>query len=399
VTCDDWRALTGRDSVSADLSPDPDRFVRHCKWLLAHGAPGSRSSARTAKRNRCPSKSACKLLEALIAGGVPPSRLMPGTGCSALPDSVRLTAHAAKLGCAGVLMLPPFYYKGVSDDGLLSQLFRDRSACRRLAPAGLPVPHPARERRADFRGPHRTSSATFPDTIAGIKDSSNDWNNTRQLLDAFRGARLRRIRRKRDVSAAEPARRRRRVHHGGSEREPARHRRRLSNWQTAKAEELQSSADAIRGALQSRPDDSALKAVIAHYAQDPLGNGATAFHRPFFVAARSRCSQLDALDFTMPDIRRKRAPASAPPMAQSRRARISVHAVSPTPARGREPPRDDRKPGDHVTEPARHPHHEPAELLVFEWRETERRGLPVAIPDASARTSAALPARSCAASS
>ena len=43
---------------------------------------------------------------------------MPGTGCSALTDSVRLTAHAVKLGCAGALMLPPFYYKGVPDEGL-----------------------------------------------------------------------------------------------------------------------------------------------------------------------------------------------------------------------------------------------------------------------------------------
>ena len=49
---------------------------------------------------------------------MPPATLMPGTGCCALTDSVRLTAHAVKLGCGGVLMLPPFYYKGVSDEGL-----------------------------------------------------------------------------------------------------------------------------------------------------------------------------------------------------------------------------------------------------------------------------------------
>jgi len=58
------------------------------------------------------------LLETLIQEGVPATALMPGTGCCALSDSVRLTAHATALGCAGVLMLPPFYYKGVSDEGL-----------------------------------------------------------------------------------------------------------------------------------------------------------------------------------------------------------------------------------------------------------------------------------------
>ena len=60
-----------------------------------------------------------ELLEALVQGGVPPETLMPGTGCCALTDSVRLTAHAVKLGCGGALMLPPFYYKGVSRRGAL----------------------------------------------------------------------------------------------------------------------------------------------------------------------------------------------------------------------------------------------------------------------------------------
>ena len=59
-----------------------------------------------------------ELLEALVEGGVPPAALMPGTGHCALTDSVELTRAAVELGCAGVLMLPPFYYKGVSDEGL-----------------------------------------------------------------------------------------------------------------------------------------------------------------------------------------------------------------------------------------------------------------------------------------
>jgi 4-hydroxy-tetrahydrodipicolinate synthase len=59
-----------------------------------------------------------KLLEALIAGGVSPRQLMPGTGHCALSDSIELTRAAVQMGCAGVLMLPPFYYKGVSDEGL-----------------------------------------------------------------------------------------------------------------------------------------------------------------------------------------------------------------------------------------------------------------------------------------
>src|SRR3989337_1909558 len=58
------------------------------------------------------------LLEQLVHSGIAPSRLMPGTGCCALSDSVRLSAHAVACGCAGVLMLPPFYYKEVNEEGL-----------------------------------------------------------------------------------------------------------------------------------------------------------------------------------------------------------------------------------------------------------------------------------------
>ena len=89
------------------------------------------------------------LLEQLVEGGVPASALMPGTGCCALTDSVRLTAHAVKLGCAGALMLPPFYYKGVPDEGLFRNFSEviERVGDERLQ--RLPVSHPAGGAGAD----------------------------------------------------------------------------------------------------------------------------------------------------------------------------------------------------------------------------------------------------------
>ena len=101
-----------------DLSPDTRRFVRHCKWLLASGCSALAVFGTNSEANSLSVDERMRLLESLAEDGVPPEKLMPGTGCSALPDSVRLTAHAMDVGCAGVLMLPPFYYKGVSDDGL-----------------------------------------------------------------------------------------------------------------------------------------------------------------------------------------------------------------------------------------------------------------------------------------
>src|SRR5262249_20209847 len=101
----------------ADLSPDPERFIRQCRWLLSQNV-GLAVFGTNSEANSLSVVERIELLDRLIAAGIDPSRMMPGTGCCALTDSVRLTAHAVKLGCAGALMLPPFYYKGLSDEGL-----------------------------------------------------------------------------------------------------------------------------------------------------------------------------------------------------------------------------------------------------------------------------------------
>ena len=101
-----------------DLSPDTDRFVRHCKWLMKNGCSGLAVFGTNSEANSMSVDEKLELLEALVKGGVPASVLMPGTGHCALSDSVKMTREAVRLGCGGVLMLPPFYYKGVSDEGL-----------------------------------------------------------------------------------------------------------------------------------------------------------------------------------------------------------------------------------------------------------------------------------------
>ncbi|HEV8226002.1 MAG TPA: dihydrodipicolinate synthase family protein, partial [Methylomirabilota bacterium] len=116
-----------------DLSPDPDRFVKQCRWLLSQNV-GLAVFGTNSEANSLSTEEKVELLDRLVGGGVDPARMMPGTGCCALTDSVRLTAHAMKLGCGGVLMLPPFYYKGVSDDGLFKNFAEviERVGDRRL---------------------------------------------------------------------------------------------------------------------------------------------------------------------------------------------------------------------------------------------------------------------------
>ena len=100
-----------------DLSPDRERFIAHCKWLLSQNC-GLAVFGTNSEANSLSVEERSTLLDELVAAGIDPSRMMPGTGCCSITETVKLTAQAVKHGCAGVLMLPPFYYKGVSEEGL-----------------------------------------------------------------------------------------------------------------------------------------------------------------------------------------------------------------------------------------------------------------------------------------
>ena len=125
------------------------------------------------------------LLDALVAAGIDPSRMMPGTGCCSISETVALTAHAVKHGCAGVLMLPPFYYKNVSEEGLYRYFSEvvQRVGDARLRIYLYHIP-PVAIVGITPRLVERLLKA-YPSAIAGMKDSSGDWNNTKTFLDAF----------------------------------------------------------------------------------------------------------------------------------------------------------------------------------------------------------------------
>jgi 4-hydroxy-tetrahydrodipicolinate synthase len=125
------------------------------------------------------------LLDELVAAGVDPSRMMPGTGCCSITETVKLTKQAVGNGCAGVLMLPPFYYKDVSEEGLyryFSEVVQRVGDARlriylyHIPPVAVVGITPKLVERL---------LAAYPDAIAGMKDSSGDWDNTKTFLDAF----------------------------------------------------------------------------------------------------------------------------------------------------------------------------------------------------------------------
>ena len=168
-----------------DLSIDPERFLAHAHWLLAQGCHGLALFGTTSEANSFSVSERKALVERVVEGGIPPECLMVGTGCCALTDSVELTRHALDAGCRRVLMLPPFYYKGMSDEGLFRSF---AEVIERVGDPALEVflyHFPRLSGVPVTEGLIALLDGEFPEVIAGVKDSSGDWSNTRMMLDRF----------------------------------------------------------------------------------------------------------------------------------------------------------------------------------------------------------------------
>ncbi|MFL9868101.1 dihydrodipicolinate synthase family protein [Paraburkholderia fungorum] len=172
---------------NADRSPSPARFINHCRWLERQGV-GLAVFGTNSEANSLAVREKRALLDALLDAGLPPGRMMPGTGACALPDAIELTRHAVSSGCAGVLMLPPFFYKGVSDEGLFRGFAEviEAVADARLRVYLYHIP-PVAQIGISF-GLIERLLMRYPGVIAGIKDSSGDWNHTATLLKEFQNA-------------------------------------------------------------------------------------------------------------------------------------------------------------------------------------------------------------------
>ena len=250
-----------------NLSPDVSRFVTHCQWLIWQGVAlavfGTNSEANSLSIDE-----RLRLLDNLLEAGIDPAMLMPGTGCCALSDTVRLTAHAVALGCKGTLMLPPFYYKGISDEGLYA--FYSEVIQRVASPAlkiylyhiplvsQVPLSIELIDRLVQ----------SHPQNIAGIKDSSGDWENTKALnaqewpdFRVFCGSEIFLLQN---------------MQHGGAgcisataNVNPAAIKNLYQNWHASDAEQRQQDLNKIRNIFQSLPMIPALKSATSFYSSDP----------------------------------------------------------------------------------------------------------------------------------
>jgi 4-hydroxy-tetrahydrodipicolinate synthase len=176
--------LTPFDS---DLNPDAARFARFCRALLEEGCTALAPFGTTSEANSLSVEERERLLDAILEAGVPAQKLMPGTGCSALPDTARLSRKAARAGCAGVLMLPPFYYKNLTEEGLFRSFADviDRASEPSLRVYLYHIPQVSHV-GIPLRVIERLLQA-YPGVVVGIKDSSGDFENTRAMLRAIPG--------------------------------------------------------------------------------------------------------------------------------------------------------------------------------------------------------------------
>ena len=244
-----------------DLSPDSGRYLALCRRLLDEGCHGLVLFGTTGEANSLSLGEREGLLDVLIEGGVDAGQLIVGTGLCAIPETVRLTGHAVGLGCAGVLMLPPFFYKGMSDEGLFAAYAEviERVADERLRIYLYHIPQVSGV--AINAALISRLREVYPKTVIGIKDSSGDWRNTRALLEDFPGFRvfpgnelimLEALR----LGAVGCITATANVNAAGLARLYA-------GWRDESAEGLQETASAVRRAVQSQAMVPALKQIIA----------------------------------------------------------------------------------------------------------------------------------------
>jgi 4-hydroxy-tetrahydrodipicolinate synthase len=253
---------------TATGEPDAGRFVAFCRWLLDEGADGLAIFGTTSEANSMAAGERMALLDRLIAAGIPAARLMPGTGACSITEAAMLIKHAVGHGCGGVLMLPPFYYKAMTDQGvydfIAAVIDEVASPALRMYLYHIP-PQTMIPFTVELVG--RLIKA-YPGTIAGLKDSSGDWNNTAALLaekfpdfGVFPGS---------EVFLLDGLR------HGavgcitasGNVNVPG-IRKVYENWRTPEADRLQADITLVRMTIQKYPMVPALKRIVAHFHNDP----------------------------------------------------------------------------------------------------------------------------------
>ena len=163
---------------------DTRRLTRHCHWLLANGCDGLGILGSTGEANSQTMDERRRVIDAVITSGIDPDCLMPGTGCCALADTVALTRHALAAGITSVLMLPPFFYKNSSDEGLIAAYSRVIDAVGDPRLKVLLYHFPQMSGVPITEAVARVLVDRYPGIVVGMKDSSGDLDAMTSMMGA-----------------------------------------------------------------------------------------------------------------------------------------------------------------------------------------------------------------------
>jgi 4-hydroxy-tetrahydrodipicolinate synthase len=171
--------------LEPDATPDYGRLVRHCRWLLTHGCDGINLLGTTGEAVSFSVEQRMAVMRAVAGAGLPVERFVVGTGAAAFADTVALTREALVLGYHAPLVIPPFYFKNVENEGVFRYYARliETIAGTDLRLYLYHFPQTSGV-GFDLELIDRITRA-FPQTVVGIKDSSGDLAYARSVADAF----------------------------------------------------------------------------------------------------------------------------------------------------------------------------------------------------------------------
>jgi len=287
-------------AMNSDLSIDLDRMAAHIRWLLANGCNGLAVLGTTGEANSLGISERTNLIEGLTARGIPASKMLPGTGTTNLTDTVLLTRHAEKMGCRGALLLPPFYYKNPSDDGLLAyfneviqRVGGDIALYLYNFPQQSAIPF-----SVDFIA---RLLAANPGKVRGIKDSSGNYENGLSYVENFARDGF-------EVYAGDDTLLKPLLEKGGagcitaaSNVNCAIGARVYANWNTADGAAAHEILAATRKAVISVPLIPGLKALVARNTRDMRWNNIRPPHLPLDAVQRAALfNAFDACGLELP---------------------------------------------------------------------------------------------------
>ena len=251
-------------AMRPDLTVDLDLMAAHCRWLLAQGVDGLGVLGTTGEANSLGVSERLHLMEGLVERGLPAAQMLPGVGIPALTDTVAMARRAAELGCRGALVLPPFFYKNPSEDGLFayySEIIQRLGGALKIyfyhfpAQSAVPITLSLIERVL----------RAHPGAVKGIKDSTGDWSNTKSYIDHFAADGF-------EVYCGDDSHLLQTLQAGGagsisaaSNVSAATNARVYANWDNQAGAEAQRALAAMRAAVTSAPLIPGLKALVARH--------------------------------------------------------------------------------------------------------------------------------------